>query len=112
MIVNNYRDYYDDLQAGKHTLAVIIGRKATRTLYIVNAFLALLLVELGTIAYLPYAWQLGPLLFINCAVILWKEIGESNGRELNPLLGKTAMLLLGMAVWILMALACNPVKVS
>lgn len=107
MIVNNYRDLDDDKAAGKHTLAVIIGPRATSALYIVNAFLALLCIEIATITRIPALWQLGPLLYINMAWILWQRMRRSSGHELNPILGKTAMLMFILSIWLMVALACK-----
>lgn len=107
MIVNNYRDLEDDRRVGKHTLAVIIGPKATLNLYICNAFLALLLIETALIARIGYLWQIGFLIYINLAFIIWRRMREAEGHELNPLLGKTAVSMLFCSVWILLALAFN-----
>ena len=107
MIVNNYRDYYDDKKAAKHTLAVIMGRPATASLYLVNGFLALLLIETATITRLPALWQLGPLVYINLHWLLWQTMRNSEGSQLNPVLGKTSMLMFGVSIWALAALAIN-----
>ena len=56
-------------------------------------------------ARIPYFWQAGPLIYLNIHYILWQEMRQSSGRELNPILGKTAMLMLGLAVWMTVALA-------
>ena len=105
LVVNNYRDAGDDAKAGKHTLAVIFGRDAMPALYLANGFIAVLFIELATMARIPYFWQAGPLIYLNIHYILWQEMRQSSGRELNPILGKTAMLMLGLAVWMTVALA-------
>lgn len=107
MIVNNYRDLDDDRRAGKHTLAVLIGSKGALAVYICNAFLALLLIEIALITRIPYLWQIGFLVYINLAVITWKQMQVSVGHELNPLLAKTAKTMLFCSVWILMSLAIH-----
>ena len=105
MIVNNYRDIDDDREAGKHTLAVIIGPKATLALYITNCFLALLLVEIATITRIDVLWQLAPLAYINISWILWQRMRVSKGHELNPILGKTAVTMFLLSVCLLVAFA-------
>lgn len=107
MIVNNYRDLDEDRKVGKHTLAVLIGPRATLTLYICNAFLALLLIEIAVITRIPYLWQLGFLVYINVAVIIWKQMQQAVGHELNPLLAKTAKTMLFCSVWILLSLSVH-----
>lgn len=107
MIVNNYRDLDEDRKVGKHTLAVLIGPRATLTLYICNAFLALLLIEIAVITRIPYLWQLGFLVYINMAVITWKQMQQAVGHELNPLLAKTAKTMLFCSVWILLSLSVH-----
>lgn len=107
MIVNNYRDLEDDRRVGKHTLAVIIGAKATLALYICNAFLALLLIEFPLIVRIGYLWQIGFLIYINIAFIIWRQMRTAKGHELNPLLGKTAISMLLCSVWILLTLVFN-----
>lgn len=104
LIVNNYRDCDADRQVGKHTLAVIFGRDSMPALYLINGFIALLFIELATIARVDYVWQLGALAYINIHYLLYVQIRRSRGAELNPLLGKTAMLMFGVAVWYLLAL--------
>ena len=105
MIVNNYRDLDDDRAAGKHTLAVIIGPRATLALYIVNCFLALLLIEIATITRIDVLWQLAPLAYINISWILWQRMRVSRGHELNPILGKTAVTMFLLSLCLLAALA-------
>lgn len=45
LIVNNYRDRDDDAMVGKHTLAVIWGRKAVSGLYLFNGYIAIALMS-------------------------------------------------------------------
>lgn len=107
LVVNNYRDIDDDRAVGKRTLAVRWGGNAMLRLYLVNGFIALLCIEIATALRLAMIWQLGALAYINLHYLTWKRIGESAGRELNPMLGRTAMLMLGVAAWLLAALCIN-----
>ncbi len=93
LIVNNYRDADADRKVGKRTLAVILGRRIVRIIYGVNAVVAMLLMS-------P-AWRetpvsgLSPLIFFTVLYIsiAW-HLGVRKGKDLNPLLGATAMLML------------------
>ncbi len=104
LIVNNFRDCDADREVGKHTLAVIFGRESMPALYLANGFFALMFIELATIARVDYVWQLGALIYINVHYLLYVQIRQAKGAELNPLLGKTAMLMCGVSVWYLLAL--------
>ncbi len=94
LIVNNYRDCDDDFSVGKRTTVVIFGRKAMAWVYLVNGWIAALLIVLGT----PTDYLL---LIIPFAVVyairntsLQRILTHSTGAQLNPLLGKTAVLLM------------------
>lgn len=105
LIVNNYRDMDEDKAVGKRTTVVIFGRKRMALVYLINGFLALLLIEYATIATVPVLWQLGMLLYINIHYLLWMSLKSGSGKQLNPLLGKTAMLMLFVSVWLLASLS-------
>lgn len=107
MIVNNYRDYADDRKVGKRTLAVIIGTRATAILYMANAIAATVITVMTIIPFTGIWWMLGPVLYVNLSWLLWTEMKASRGHELNPVLGKTAMLVSAFAIWLLITLACN-----
>lgn len=105
LIVNNYRDMDEDKVVGKRTTVVIFGRKKMALVYLINGFVALLLIEYATIATVPVLWQLGMLLYINIHYLLWMSLKSGSGKQLNPLLGKTAMLMLFVSVWLLASLS-------
>ena len=105
LVVNNYRDIEDDRMAGKRTLAVRWGARAMERLYFVNGFVALLCIEIATAIRISPYWQLGALAYINMHYLTWQTMREAEGRELNPVLGRTAMLMLGTSVWLLLALS-------
>lgn len=108
LVVNNYRDIDDDRKAGKKTLAVRWGRRAMQTLYLANGFIALACVEIATALRVAPLWQIGALAYINLHYLTWMKLRNSQGSELNPVLGKTAMLMFGVSIWLLAMLAINP----
>ncbi len=93
LIVNNYRDYYDDKAVGKRTLAVMLGRKAASALYLANG-----LVAVGLMAWLwmqlCMAWWLVPALYVAAHICIWRLLARREGASLTPLLGMTSMLML------------------
>jgi 1,4-dihydroxy-2-naphthoate octaprenyltransferase len=98
LVVNNLRDIDTDRIAGKRTLAVRIGRGATRCEYsalIVIAYaIPVIMWWSGQSDPWPLlAWTTAPL-----AIHLVRQVWEVQGRGLNPVLGGTARLCLCFAV--------------
>lgn len=93
LIVNNYRDRHTDVKAGKRTLAVRLGGKLTRWQYGVTLAFAYIVpvvqVALGHLS--PFA--LLPLITLPLAVRLFRDFISLNGSDLNPVLERTAKLL-------------------
>ena len=89
LIVNNYRDYRQDKAAGKRTTIVLFGRRFGRIVYLINGFIALLLI-------CPLLIQAG--LWMQCLFALyfalfiatWQQLKRNEGRALNRVLGQTA----------------------
>jgi 1,4-dihydroxy-2-naphthoate octaprenyltransferase len=98
LVVNNLRDIETDRAAGKRTLAVRLGRDATRREYavlLVVAYAAPLLIWFGGLTPLwpMLAWATAPL-----AVLLVRRVWTVSGRGLNSVLGGTARLCLWYAI--------------
>jgi 1,4-dihydroxy-2-naphthoate octaprenyltransferase len=98
LIINNYRDIYDDRESGKHTLAVKFGRPFMRKLYMTNAIIAAAItapvwyVNLG-------AWSPVLLLFyLEEVVSIVGDMKRLDGAALNPLLGRTSKSMLRFAI--------------
>jgi len=100
LIVNNYRDRYNDERDGKMTLVVRIGSEATEWLYLILGIAACLL---GVIFWLNghvLAFVL-PLIYLLMHVYTWLKLRRINfGRQLNECLGETArnMFVYGLTV--------------
>jgi 1,4-dihydroxy-2-naphthoate octaprenyltransferase len=105
LLINNYRDLDTDRNAGKHTLAVVLGRRALRYLYA-----ALLL--MAPLATLPFATPgladvtlVLPWLSLVPAVFLIRRLWYVTvDQRLNQLLGQTAQWQLLFGVLLTMAL--------
>lgn len=93
LVVNNLRDLPTDRAAGKRTLAVRIGDRATRWQYALFAALAyatpVALLATGSAT----AWVLLPLLTLPLAIRAARTVlGGVAGRELNAMLARSGQL--------------------
>jgi 1,4-dihydroxy-2-naphthoate octaprenyltransferase len=98
LVVNNLRDIDTDRVAGKRTVAVRIGRGATRWEYtaLIAVAYAMPVILWATGISQPgplLAWTTAPL-----AILLLRQVWAVDGRALNPVLGGTARLCLWFAV--------------
>jgi 1,4-dihydroxy-2-naphthoate octaprenyltransferase len=92
IVVNNLRDRETDAAAGKRTLAVRMGTRAT-----IGEYRLLLVVAYAIPVFLWLGGELSgwwwiPWLSLPLAARLVREIGTTTGRALNPVLGRTAQL--------------------
>ena len=100
LIVNNYRDRYNDQADGKQTLVVKIGAEATEWLYLALGITAC---AIGIVFWTNdhvLAFIL-PLLYLLLHVFTWLKMRRINyGRQLNECLGETArnMFVYGLCV--------------
>lgn len=98
LVVNNLRDLPTDRLAGKRTLAVRLGRRATVAEYaglLVFAYLVPVALWLGGDLSL---WAMLPWLSLPLAVALVRAVGSETGAALNARLAGTARLLLVFGV--------------
>ncbi|HEX5940878.1 MAG TPA: 1,4-dihydroxy-2-naphthoate polyprenyltransferase [Anaerolineales bacterium] len=94
LVVNNLRDLENDRKAGKRTLAVILGERATKTQYLICMIAAYLVLPLAAwIGIIPWssllAWFSVPL-----ALRATRLVFTQRGRPLNAALagtGQTAL---------------------
>ena len=92
IVVNNLRDIDTDRAAHKHTLAVLLGRRATRAEYLLLIAGAYLLLPLGPLLGLTSAWALLPWLTLPLALPLIRAMYTEQGRSLNRALAGTGRL--------------------
>ncbi len=94
LIVNNYRDADADVAVGKHTLAVILGRKAVRFLYLFNGLVAVALMMPLWMKIGESGFMAVPLLYLTGHLVLWLAMPRRKGHALTPILAATSMLML------------------
>ncbi len=106
LIVNNYRDADEDKKAGKITTAVKFGRNVMAIVYFINGLMAIVCIFIAGISRFSILWLLaGILVYANLHYILYMRLKLSSGSELNPILGKTAALMLAVSVWLTIMLS-------
>lgn len=96
LVVNNYRDYNEDLKAGKRTLLVKLGRDVGSILYLTFGMLSMLLLYpiysfWGMILLIPYAF-----IFVKSH----EALQNNEGEQLNIVLASTARNTLLLAILI------------
>jgi 1,4-dihydroxy-2-naphthoate octaprenyltransferase len=92
LVVNNIRDADTDRQAGKRTLAVLLGRRGARIEYILLLVLAYLTPLVLVFAFELRPWVLLPLLTLPLAYSLTRTVLTILGPALNKALAGTARL--------------------
>lgn len=105
LIVNNYRDLDTDAETGKRTLAVRMGRPATELFYMLMFLVAYAVPVIQWQIDQATFWILLPLATIPAAIALIMQLKKLEGRDLNPVLEKTAKLLVVYGVLYAAAIA-------
>ena len=97
LVANNLRDIPTDTESGKVTLAVRLGDRRTRTLFVILIFVPFL-ITLWAGAFTDW-WALFGLLALPLAVVALRPItAGAQGRALIPALAVTGMAMLVWAV--------------
>jgi len=93
LVVNNLRDRSTDRQADKHTLAVLLGERATQVEYTMLLGLATVIPPLGIALY---GWPPTTLLALAAAALAWRPLRSvwryEDPVELNQALAATSRL--------------------
>lgn len=92
LVVNNYRDRDTDAESGKRTLIVRFGRDFGWCQYVVCLVVAMLVPLLIWLGCGGPAWVLLAWLALPLGLRMAAALRAGQGRELNKLLGKTALL--------------------
>jgi 1,4-dihydroxy-2-naphthoate octaprenyltransferase len=102
LVVNNLRDLENDRKAGKHTLAVILGERGTKTEYLICMAVAYLVIPfaagVGVVPWLSLlTWASLPLAIRTARVVFTQK-----GRPLNAALAGTGQVALFFSIlfWI------------
>jgi 1,4-dihydroxy-2-naphthoate octaprenyltransferase len=105
LVVNNLRDIPTDTTSGKRTLAVRLGDRNTRVLYLALITTALVVVIVAAVGWTPAA-LLALVAFIPVAPPIGAVLGGATGHDLVPVLQSTGLiqLLYGLALGIGLAL--------
>ena len=92
LVVNNLRDIPTDTEAGKHTLAVRLGDRGTRVLYVALLAIALVVVVVASVGWTPCRaasrWWRSSLSRRPIGAVL----GGASGRDLVPVLQATGLI--------------------
>lgn len=107
LLVNNYRDYEDDKEAGKNTTVVLFGRTFGSVAYLLNGYvaMALLLIPLWiNSGNFFYIWHLPPVIYLILHTLTWNKLRTLKGSALNPVLGMTARNMLIFAILLFVCL--------
>lgn len=95
LVVNNIRDIDTDRSAGRKNIAIVFGRKTAAWEYALMLVLAYAVPPVLVCKQLAAPWVLLALLSLPQGINLWGVLrGDLEGLALNPILGKTAQLLL------------------
>jgi 1,4-dihydroxy-2-naphthoate polyprenyltransferase len=98
LVVNNLRDIDTDRAAGKRTLAVRMGREATRREYAALVAVAYAVPLATVLMGLAAPWVLLSWITAPLAMVLVRKVRTVPERALNPVLGGTARLCLWFAI--------------
>lgn len=90
LIVNNYRDTEDDRAVGKTTISTKFGTTFASALYLFNGWIAMALTAPVFLSMPAVAWT-APAVYLTAHTWLWTAMLRRTGRQLNPLLGMTAV---------------------
>jgi 1,4-dihydroxy-2-naphthoate octaprenyltransferase len=91
LVVNNLRDLETDARAGKRTLAVRLGRRATQIEYLLLCLAAALVPVVGWLGFGWSPWTLLAIAGLGRLIRPMKTVFTfDDPRKLNPALGQTA----------------------
>jgi len=104
IVVNNLRDIEQDRAAGKRTVAVRIGVRATRIEYAACVVGAYVCVAIGVVLQILPAYALVSWLSAPLGVITWRIVATQAGAPLNRALALTGQTTLLFAVFFALGL--------
>ena len=89
LIVNNYRDYFQDKAVGKVTTVVRFGRPFMSNIYLINILIAF---AIGSwiVGMETSLWWYSVIVFLIYSLKLWRSLISKEGKALNKVLGMTS----------------------
>ena len=103
LLVNNYRDMEDDIDAHKRTTVVIFGRRIAGFYYLVSGYFAVSFLSPIWLMLGGWTWAI-PAFYIVMHTLTWHKLIHTRGAALNPLLGATARNMLVFALLLTIAM--------
>ncbi len=102
LIVNNYRDYFQDKAVGKMTTVVRFGRPVMSNMYLINILVAF---AIGSwiVGMQTSLWWYAVIAFLVYSLRLWRSLITNEGKALNKVLGMTSFNVL---IYALLVSAC------
>lgn len=89
LVVNNYRDMEDDMEAGKITTVTLFGRTVASIAYMFSGFIAIGILSALWLS-LPLWGLVAPIVYLCLHTATWIQLQHSCGRMFNKVLGATA----------------------
>ncbi len=89
LIVNNYRDYFQDKEVGKMTTVVRFGRPAMSNVYLINILVAFAIGS-WVVGMQTTVWWYAVIVFLVYSLKLWRSLITNEGKALNKVLGMTS----------------------
>lgn len=100
LVVNNFRDRQADAAVGKTTIATLWPRPVILLLYLFGGLAAIALTLPAWLTFSSW-WLIVPAAAVIDHAGNFLSLGRAQGRALNPLLGRTALLMAALAVALL-----------
>ncbi len=106
LLVNNYRDMEEDAACNKRTTVVLFGRRFASLWYLLNGIIAILCTWHVWIVQ-SYWLLILPLIYLILHLSTYRALLQRQGKELNPLLGRTSFNLLVFTLLLVVAMSLD-----
>lgn len=112
-ILYSYSNYYIDKRRGKHTFVATIGRKASRTVFLINAIISTAIsVAMCVMLHVSNTWldMVPSIICMLVYIYIWIEMWRRPRYQLHTLtdIGNFNVLLMGLLTLIIYELTGNP----
>lgn len=104
LVVNNYRDYFEDKVNNKNTLVVKMGKRSGPYLYVLNSILACIAFIVSTFIQGSYWTMVIGLVILSFFYLIGSyTMFTRKGRGINPILGYSSFISLILSVLLFIA---------